>query len=90
MQYTNNFHLNKRDKVNIAITSSNLILFSLFGCTIRIYIMLSLSNLHQIKLLFKINITFHCYAETLVSGLNPDLKSNLNGHPSMSINPDLN
>ena len=52
--------------------------------------MLSLSNLHQIKLLFKINITFHCYAETLVSGLNPDLKSNLNGHPSMSINPDLN
>ena len=45
--------------------------------------MLSLSNLHQIKSLFQINITFHCYTKTLVSELNPDLKSNLNGHPSI-------
>ena len=35
----------KRDKVSKAITSSNFILFSLFGCTTRIYFMLSLSNL---------------------------------------------
>ena len=30
------------------------------------------------------------YARTLAGKLNPDLKANLNGHPSMSFNPDLN
>ena len=37
-------------KVSIASTSSNFTLFSLFGCTTRIYFVLSLlSNLHEIS-----------------------------------------
>ena len=36
----------KRDKVSIAITSCNFILYNLFGCTTRIYFMFSLCNLH--------------------------------------------
>ena len=55
MQY-NNTSAKERDKVSIAITSSNFILFSLFGCTTRIYFVLSLlSNLHEIK-----SYSIHC------------------------------
>ena len=28
-------------------------------------------------------LTFHCYAKTLASELDPDFKANLNGHPSI-------
>ena len=28
-------------------------------------------------------LTFHCYARTLAGKLGPDLKANLNGHPSI-------
>ena len=28
-------------------------------------------------------LTFRCYARTLASKLDPDLKANLNGHPSI-------
>ena len=28
-------------------------------------------------------LTFHCYAKTLASELDPDLKANLNGHPAI-------
>ena len=28
-------------------------------------------------------LTFHCYAKTLAGGLDPDLKANLNGYPSI-------
>ena len=40
----------KRDKVIIAITSSNFVFFSLFGCTTRIYFMLSLFFLIYINI----------------------------------------
>ena len=29
-------------------------------------------------------LTFHCYAKTLAGKLDPDLKANLNGHPSIN------
>ena len=35
-------------------------------------------------------MTYYCYAKTLAGELNPDLKANRNGHPSMLFNPDLN
>ena len=86
----------KRDKVSRANTSY-FILCGLFGCTTKIYFMLSLIYIKwnhiasTVKQLPPNDIHFSLlYVKDLAGKLNPDLKANLNGHPSMSFNPDLN
>ena len=81
----------KRDKMSIAITSSNFILCSLLGGSTRIilcclFLIYIKSNhvLSSVKLL-AVDIYYFSllYARTLPGKLKPYLKANLNGNPSM-------
>ena len=64
--------------MSIAITSSNIILFSLFGCTTN-HIVSTVKQLAADDILFFIAQN----AKTLAGELNSVLKANLNGHPSI-------
>ena len=79
--------------MSIAITSSDFILFSLFGCTTRFYFILSLffliyinnvsnHSVSMVKQLAADNILFFIahHAKTIAGELNSDLKASLNGH----------
>ena len=74
--------------------SSNFNLFSLFGCTLRIkcslFFLIYIKSNHTVFTVKQQMMTYYCYAKTLAGELNPDLKANRNGHPSMLFNPDLN
>ena len=78
--------------MSIAITSCNFILCSLLGSTTRIYFICSqflsyIKSNHIVSTVKQLAADAYyfslLYAKTLAGKLNPDLKTNLNQHPSM-------
>ena len=78
--------------MSIAITSCNFILCSLLGSTTRIYFICSqflsyIKSNHIVPTVKQLAADAYffslLYAKTLAGKLNPDLKTNLNQHPSM-------
>ena len=81
--------------MSITITSSNFILFSLFGYPRKIYLcslfLIYIKSNHIVPVVKQLAadgvLTFHFYAKTLAGELDPDLKANLNGHLSICHSP---
>ena len=86
MQFINNL-AEKRDKLSIAITSSNFILYSLLMGTTRIYFMHYIKSNHIVSIVKQLALDVYYFsllhARSLAGKLNPYLKANLNEHPSM-------